>query len=180
MNLPKFKYHPNPLETGSVEKSETVCECCNKATGYVYTGPVFAEEELYNCICPWCVANGKAHEKFDAEFTDYESIGEKCGWEEVSNEIKVEVVSRTPGFSGWQQEKWWTHCSDAAAYIGRASGQDVLDYGEDLIESLKEDSGLEGEQWENFRKALDKSGSPTAYVFKCIHCGKLGGYQDSD
>ena len=28
--------------------------------------------------------------------------------------------------------------------------------------------------------ALDKEGSPTAYMFRCRKCGQLGGYQDCD
>ena len=37
----------------------------------------------------------------------------------------------------------------------------------------------EGE-WENIFQSLDADGSPTAYIFKCIHCGKHGGYIDFD
>ncbi|ALX16434.1 hypothetical protein P350_32710 [Burkholderia cepacia JBK9] len=34
--------------------------------------------------------------------------------------------------------------------------------------------------WERFLAALDKDGSPAAYVFRCIHCGEPGGYPDCD
>lgn len=37
MDLPKFKYHPNPLVTGAIEPSEVACECCGKARGYIYS-----------------------------------------------------------------------------------------------------------------------------------------------
>jgi len=26
--------------------------------------------------------------------------------------VVEEVAYRTPGFSGWQQERWWTHCRE--------------------------------------------------------------------
>lgn len=180
MNIPIFNYHPEPLKTGSIEESDNECECCGKTTGYIYTGPVYSEEELNDCICPWCIANGKAHEKFGAEFTDYDGISDYGSWEDASKEAKEEISFRTPGFCGWQQERWWTHCGDGCAYLGRAGKNEILEYGNDLIESLKNDSGLNGEDWETFLKALDPEDSPTAYVFKCLHCGKLEGYQDCD
>jgi uncharacterized protein CbrC (UPF0167 family) len=52
-------------------------------------------------VCPWCIADGSAHEKFGVEFTDWASIG-GGHWEAVSEEIANEVAFRTPGFSGWQ------------------------------------------------------------------------------
>ena len=39
---------------------------------------------------------------------------------------------------------------------------------------------LEGDDWLAFFDALDKDGSPTGYLFRCLHCGALGGYTDSD
>ncbi|MDK9806970.1 CbrC family protein, partial [Vibrio sp. D406a] len=33
MELPKFKYHPDPIATGVFEKSDDICECCSKAKG---------------------------------------------------------------------------------------------------------------------------------------------------
>jgi len=51
--------------------------------------------------------------------------------------------------------------------------------GPEAIAAIKESTGLEdGKQWDKFFAALDKDGSPTAYLFKCSKCGQLGGYQD--
>jgi hypothetical protein len=36
------------------------------------------------------------------------------------------------------------------------------------------------ESWQSYFDAMDFNGSPTAYVFRCLHCGKLGGYSDCD
>ncbi len=34
--------------------------------------------------------------------------------------------------------------------------------------------------WQTFFDALERDGSPTAYVFQCLLCGKYGAYQDCD
>ena len=180
MQLPNFKYHPDPLGTGSIEQSDTECECCGRITGYIYKGPTFSEEELDDCICPWCIASGDAHSKFDAEFTDYDGIGDYGTWDSVPVEVKDEVAFRTPGFSGWQQERWWTHCGDAAMFLGLAGKKEVLEYGAQLQKALKDEAGLNDVQWLSYLDALSKTGSPTAYIFKCRHCGGLGGYSDCD
>jgi len=177
--LPEFKYHPDPLATGSIVKSDAKCVCCGQKTGYVYAGPVYAEEELDEMICPWCIADGSAHRKFDAEFTDPAGIG---GYgetiERVDQEVMLEVACRTPGYAAWQEAQWWTHCGDAAAYLGPAGKAEVEAYGEELIVSLRENSGIPEKDWERHLNELSKDGSPTAYVFRCRHCGQVGGYCD--
>lgn len=180
MTLPKFKYHPDPIATGSIVESDAKCCCCGKARGYIYVGPVYAIEEYDECICPWCIADGSAHEKLDACFTDEEFIGGGI-WEDVSGEVVEEVAYRTPGFSGWQQEKWWTHCGDAGQFLGRAGCKELEALGPEAIAVVQGSTGLgDGPEWDRFFVALDRDGSPTAYIFRCIECGKLGGYQDSD
>jgi hypothetical protein len=180
MPLPQFKYHPDPLATGSVAPSDVVCACCGRSRGYVYTGPVYAEEELVDCICPWCISDGTAHEKFGASFTDESGIGGYGDWCKVPDEVMEEVAYRTPGFSGWQQEQWWTHCNDAAQFTGRCGQKELEALGSKAIEAIRGNAGLEGKEWQTLLSALDKDGSPTAYLFRCTRCGSLGGYQDCD
>jgi uncharacterized protein len=181
MALPTFKYHPDPLATGMVVKSDTECACCGKPRGFIYTGPVYAVEEYDQCICPWCIADGSAHEKLEASFTDDAGIGGGGMWDEVPEEVIEEVAYRTPGFSGWQQEQWWTHCGDAAQFIGRAGKKELTALGPHAIAAIQESAGLsDGPEWDEFFSALDKEGSPTAYMFRCWKCGELGGYQDCD
>ena len=39
--------------------------------GLVYVGPVFAaHDDVDGPLCPWCIADGTAAERFEAEFTD--------------------------------------------------------------------------------------------------------------
>ncbi len=64
--IPVFKYHPNPFMTGAFyELSEAeICSCCNKPVFIKYKGPFYSLEEP-ECLCPGCIASGKAAEKFD-------------------------------------------------------------------------------------------------------------------
>lgn len=103
MELPQFKYHPDPIATGSVVRSETTRVCCREARGYIYAGPAYAEEEYEECICPWCIADGSAHQKLDVSFSDEVGVGGGGSWSAVSEDVVAEVAYRTPGFNGWQQ-----------------------------------------------------------------------------
>ena len=178
MELPTFKYHPDPLATGSIDSSENKCVVCGLARGFIYRGQPYAEEELIDAICPWCIADGSAHEKFDAEFTDLDGIGDYGHWESVDPKIVEEVAYRTPGFSGWQQERWFTHCADAAEFLGPVGHQELIDYGAGAIKAIREEIGFDGNEWDEYFESLDRTGEPTAYLFKCRHCGTFGGYSD--
>jgi uncharacterized protein CbrC (UPF0167 family) len=177
---PAFKYHPDPIATGSVVESDEECVCCGRARGLIYQGPVYAIEEYESCLCPWCIADGSAHEQLGASFTDEVGVGGGGAWDAVSEAVVDEVAHRTPGFSGWQQERWWTHCGDAALFLGRAGKAELEAFGPSAIEAIRADTGLDEARWRPFFAGLDKDGSPTAYLFRCSTCGALGGYQDCD
>jgi uncharacterized protein CbrC (UPF0167 family) len=180
VDLPVFRYHPDPISTGSIVKSDAGCRCCGQKRGYVYDGAPYGEEELENCICPWCIADGSAHKKFDVTFVDEDGIGGYGRWDEVSGKVIREVACRTPGFHGWQQEEWWTHCGDAAAFVGSAGAKELSAYGTQLEESLRDYSETgDEEEWQEALASLDKDAGPTAYVFRCLHCGAMGGYWDA-
>lgn len=179
MDLPSFKYHPDPLATGSIVESDNECECCGQARGYIYAGPVYAADEYDDCICPWCIADGSAASELDASFTDEAGVGGDP-WDEVADDVVEEVALRTPGFDGWQQERWWTHCNDAAAFIGRAGHVELTALGPQAIAAIQDDTGLpDDSRWQHFFGALRVDQPPTAYVFRCLHCGIYGGYQDA-
>ncbi|WP_373873182.1 CbrC family protein [Actinoplanes italicus] len=44
-----------PAPSGPVRSSVRVC---GQARSMIYTGPVFAADEIENELCPWCVAAG--------------------------------------------------------------------------------------------------------------------------
>jgi uncharacterized protein CbrC (UPF0167 family) len=179
MTLPVFKYHPDPIATNSIVEADVKCSCCEQQRGFVYTGPVFAEEELADSICPWCIADGSAHERFNAEFTDSAGITSDSG-EQVPSAVVEEVSYRTPGFIGWQQEHWVACCGDAAAFLGRAGRKELKSKWVAAIPALRDEAGLTAEEWNDFANDLDAEKSPTAYVFRCLHCNTLLGYTDCD
>ena len=178
--LPVFRYHPNPIATGSVVPSASTCRSCGQARGFIYTGPVYAEEELSDTLCPWCIGDGSAAEKFGAQFTDSAGVGGYGDWDAVPSSVITEVSRRTPGFSGWQQERWWTHCGDAAEFLGPAGRTELEERWADALSNLRAVSGYDDDEWKDYLAALDRASSPTAYVFRCRHCGELGGYSDAD
>lgn len=175
--LPHFLYHPDPIATGSIKASAAKCLVCEQQRGVIYTGPVYCSSDLHEAICPWCIANGAAHQKFNAEFVDPAGVG-GGDWEEVSNAIVEVVAYKTPGFSGWQQEKWFTHCGDAAEYLGPAGKNELQAFGSNAIDAVKRESGFEGADWSKYYDGLNKNHGPTAYIFRCRHCATIGAYSD--
>jgi uncharacterized protein CbrC (UPF0167 family) len=176
--LPRFRYHPDPVATGSVERSEAVCRVCGVARGYIYTGPTFGEEDLDDAVCPWCIADGSAAARFSVEFVDPAGIGDYGRWPRVPQEVVVEISTRTPSFNGWQQERWWTHCGDGAEFLGMAGRTELETRWPEAIPAIRDDAAV-GKNWDEYFARLSKDGSPTAYVFRCRHCGSLGGYTDT-
>lgn len=106
--LPSFKYHPDPLATGSIRESDETCACCGRAHGYVYNGPAFGEDYDDEPICPWCIADDRAHAELGVTFQDEALIpgSDFVGAPNVRQAVMAEVSQRTPGFTGWQQEQW--------------------------------------------------------------------------
>ncbi len=102
MELPKFKYHPDPAGTGSVEQDDSaVCSACGQSRGYIY----FDEFDGDVRVCPWCIADGSANRKFDLEFNDAGTM------DDAPPRVMDEIAQRTPGFASWQQERWLTWIS---------------------------------------------------------------------
>lgn len=176
--LPPFPYHPDPIATGSIVASDTVCRCCGQARGFAYSGPVYSEEELDDALCPWCIADGSAASKFGAEFVDPAGVGGYGDWERVSPSIIAEVSQRTPGFNGWQQERWWTHCGDAAEFLGAAGSEELQTKWQSAIPGIQKDLAYDDAEWAEYAASLDREYGPTAYVFRCRKCGSLSGYSD--
>jgi uncharacterized protein CbrC (UPF0167 family) len=88
------------------------------------------------------------------------------------------VAFRTPGFEGWQQERWFTCCGDAGAYLGSKGRRDLEEAGAEAVAAIREERGYSGERWKEYLEALNRDFGPTAYLFRCLHCGRLGGYSD--
>ncbi|MFE2434025.1 CbrC family protein [Streptomyces sp. NPDC059409] len=63
-------------------------------------------------LCPWCIADGSAAAKYDAHF-----IGDPIG-DDVPLEVVMSVDACTPGFSSWQNPRWFFHCGEGKAFMG--------------------------------------------------------------
>lgn len=174
--LPHFRYHPDPIGTGAIVAAEVTCLSCGQDRPYTYAGPVFAVDELDRALCPWCIADGTAAARFDAQFTD-------VFWavpDDVSEAATDEVLRRTPGFVGWQQERCLHHCGDAAAFLGAVGAAELANF-PDALDSLREegrDLQSPAEQVEQYLALLDKNGQLTAYLFRCQVCAAHLAYSD--
>jgi uncharacterized protein CbrC (UPF0167 family) len=168
MSLPAFRYHPDPISTGSIKPSDNQCICCGKQRGYIYTCTTYSAEEVVEALCPWCIADGSAATRFDAEFSDGHPLA-KAG---VPSAVIEEVTRRTPGYISWQQDEWLCCCGDACEFHGDASRAHVAAItGPPLDELLKRTRGKR-EQWERLIQHYQPGGSPAIYHFICRHCGQ--------
>ncbi|MGY5959203.1 PF03691 family colicin E2 tolerance protein CbrC [Kosakonia sp. BK9b] len=181
--LPVFKYHPQPLETGVFFDDKIVtCACCQQSTGVYYTNPFYSREEI-DYLCPWCIADGSAAQKFDGSFQDEASIdgvegefdyegeftGFKNPWPEAS---LIELTERTPGYCGWQQEHWLAHCNDFCAFVGYVGWEEIADKLDQFVD-LHADCHAIGIEYDKLAQYLRDGGDCQGYLFRCLHCGKL-------
>jgi uncharacterized protein CbrC (UPF0167 family) len=163
-NVPEFRYQPHAYQLGIIKKETTHCPCCEQQREYTYTGPFYTVEEVEG-ICPWCIKDGRAAQKYDAEFQDSGSC------DEVDSEAYVdELVHRTPGYMGMQQEVWLSHCGDFCAFIGYVGWKEIVPLKKELkddLEQIKEEYGYTQKELQQY---LVKDGSFQGYLFQCLHC----------
>lgn len=195
--LPKFKYHPDPIKTGSIVKSEQPCWCCNQKRGYLsalggYTEFEFDEELLNDFIeeqshlnlrpnllvCPWCIHDGSAAKKWKAHFTPVDEMM----YPDLSDEIIEELQERTPSFVARQEERWLVHCNDGCEFHGDATVEDLRELTWEEVQQIEDIQHLVDnvEEWEDFLNNVyaPKSGDKGFYKFVCRHCRKKLYYWD--
>jgi hypothetical protein len=162
--LPRFTYHPDPLATGSIVRTELSCACCGKARGFVYALAPYGEASgLVGRICPWCIADGSAARKFDATFVSRIEDG-------LEPAVRDEILTRTPGYASWQGELWLGHCGDACEYHGDPSAAQLANLSDAEIAGFLNENPLI-EDWPTFRESYDVARYPALYRFVCRHCG---------
>jgi uncharacterized protein CbrC (UPF0167 family) len=177
--LPKFKYHPDPIATGSIAQLSGECAACHLTRGWTYVGPVYGQFEDQPVICPCCIADGSAHGLLGVEFVDPPGVGGYGDWDSVPQGVVDEVCFRTPSFNGWQQERWYTHCGDAAEFSGVVGVTELLGFDPAAYAAIAKESGLTGTELEDYMARLDGDSGPSAYLFRCGTCGSFGGYSDT-
>lgn len=166
MSLPAFKYHPNPIATGSVVASPAECRCCGRARGYIYSASVYAVDSLRDQICPWCIADGSAAQRFDAMFSDDDPLVRA----QVPADVVEEVTRRTPGYVSWQQEHWLSCCRDACEFHGDATRAQLTAATGPAIDSILSETRMTPQEWLDFLARYEPGGSPAIYHFVCRHC----------
>ncbi len=165
MQLPTFRYHPNPIATGSINISDAACECCGEARGYIYSASLYSIYDV-ELLCPWCIADGSAARKFDGTFNDDRPLSMSG----ISDEITEEVCKKTPGFVSWQQERWQDHCGNACEFHGDAERDDLLNMSADELEHCLNEAGYDRNMWARFIENYEMGGDPPIYKFKCRKC----------
>ncbi|QQE11174.1 CbrC family protein [Planctomycetota bacterium] len=174
--LPKFKYHPDPIATGSIEASEDKCACCGMRRGYLCVVGYFGQgdEEF---MCPWCISDGTARRKLHNNLFDEWTL-QKAG---ISKEIIDEVHQRTVPYESWQTPEWQACCGDACEYHGTPEREDLeklsFEEGQELYYDCFEDEADWREHVAEFDKETMHGG---VYKFVCKHCGKVLMYYDCD
>ncbi len=170
--LPVFRYYPDPLGQGDFKNDKEVkCDCCGKKTSIYYSGAFYSVEEV-EFLCPWCIASGKAAKKFDGEFVD------SCSCEEISSSERLdELCSRTPGYTGWQQEAWLACCDDYCAFIGYVGWAEIEEMG--LADEIRSTFRSDNFDLEIVEQHMTNGGDMQGYLFRCLHCGKHHLYVDA-
>ena len=177
---PQNKGEPVPifvmgeLNTGAFEESPdgVVCDCCGKTTHIFYTAPFYAVEDIAY-LCPECIANGEAARKYDGSFQDDFSVDDGVDDPEKLDEL----IHRTPGYSGWQQEYWRAHCGDYCAYLGHVGARELRALG--VLEEVLDDPMWDEAQKDMIRESVN-GGHLQCYLFQCLHCGKHLVWMDFD
>ncbi|WP_010497214.1 CbrC family protein [Paenibacillus elgii] len=184
-NLPHFKYHPNAYRLGLFKQGpERRCTVCSRDTNYVYSGPFYCIDDV-DTICPWCIHDGQAAQKFNGTFhgaVEYNSGLLSVVFNDDTNQYMYfmgneqvepihdkslhELLFRTPSYSSWQEPQWLRHCDDFCTFIGYLDQDEWMDLKEELQEEvvrLQESCGL------SLNQLADDIG---LYLFQCPTCGK--------
>lgn len=184
-NLPHFKYHPNAYRLGLFKQGPARrCAVCNQDTNYVYSGPFYCIDDV-DAICPWCIHDGQAAQKFNGTFhgaVEYNGGLLSVVFNDDTNQYMYfmgneqvepihdrslhELLFRTPSYSSWQEPQWLSHCGDFCTFIRYLNQDEWMDLKEELqeeMERLQESCGL------SLNHLADDIG---LYLFQCPTCGK--------
>lgn len=189
--FPSFRFHPDPVGTGVVvEMPGSTCPCCGLDRGRTYVGSVYtANQDDHEGICPWCIADGSASEKFAWGKKDFPAVfvaglGEYLRGDdgrinnfhnsalakiEIAQELEDELYLRTPGLSSYQEIYWPVCCSEPAVYLGLREGQELLEMTGPLDSLIA--SGLSEQTAKGLLADAEVDGSVLAHTFRCEQCG---------
>jgi uncharacterized protein CbrC (UPF0167 family) len=132
---------------------------------------VYSEDELTDALCPWCIADGSAHEKFDAAFVDAAVFSDA-----IPEPVILQISERTPGFNTWQGEAWPACCDDGTAFVAPLGIVEIRTeaggFEGSVLNHISYQMGISGAAATRLLQSLNKDRGPTAYAFRCLHCDR--------
>lgn len=162
-----------------IQRLDLACECCGQTPGWIYSGTVYSVHGVDN-VCPWCIADGSAHRKWNASFCqDIEADsnpdarhGSAYG---VAPEVVDEVMHRTPGYTSWQGAIWRTHCGDVCEFHGDISAEELSTLTPASEALFRADFPWLAEDEPSLAEFVERRYAPkgdlSIYKFVCRHCG---------
>ena len=166
MELPKFRYHPDPISTGFVKRSGRRCSICDAQRGFIYTGPSYGRHDRDAVFCPWCIANGDAAKRHGLVFTDRDHLN-LAG---VDDTVVREVTLRTPGFTMWDDQVWTCHCGDVCEFHGVLTLAEARKPNATALAAMLSDTITPADWWQKFVSSYQPGGQRLIYKFVCRHC----------
>lgn len=156
--------------------SAQTCLVCGQARGFAYTGPVYSAGDAEPATCPWCIADGRAHEALDAVFHD---VSFPDGTRE---DVMAEIEERTPGFALFDPFEWPSCCDLPMAFLEPAGIAEIRARHHTLEGQLMgvivHDLGISGGAARDFMESLRRDESPCVQVFHCLTCDTVHGHID--
>jgi uncharacterized protein CbrC (UPF0167 family) len=175
--LPKFRYHSDPVATGSVVARSITCICCGEPRPFAYVGPTYGVDEVpQNSLCPWCIADGSAAGRLKITFTDTATHPQLA-----ARKLSL-LTTRTPGYVAWQQDEWCYHCNDACDYRGRVGAAELTAFSSRAtlaVRAALSDVASNDTELDGLLRSLDVDGDLAVHLFRCLGCNDYVARHDS-
>lgn len=169
--IPYFKYHLDPLKTGHAKRVDFNCVCCNRPSAYAYHGSRYTSRDQEGPLCFKCIKSGAAAEKFDLNFNWFNGEANNIHPTEIE-----ELEKKTPGYSGWQQPIWLTHCNQIAQFQGNFTVDEMLERFDELKFEMKKNFGrMDDEVLLDIIQCPDRIrvDNLAFFKFQCLACNKI-------
>ncbi|MEI0485427.1 CbrC family protein [Brachyspira intermedia] len=175
--IPKFKYVDDNIVKNFFEKKDNkvLCKCCEKETDLVYYTIPHCEDNI-KPLCPECIANGKAAEKFNCDFIDEPFDSDNII--ENRDEKIEELTKRTPEYSAWQQPYYPNHCDDFCKFISYVGYKELKE--RNLLDKIIISFDNDEDSVREYIEDLEIEGNFQGYLFECLKCGQLILHTDCD
>lgn len=98
---------------------------CGQTRGVIYCGNVYTSKKVES-VCPWCIADGSAAAKFNAQFFDADFCDEDLNHFDLPPEQHLAVFGKAIGFASFNPIGWWVHCGEPAEYVTRDEPYDMI------------------------------------------------------